>query len=131
MKKVLISAILLLVGCVSTQSVINNFAPKWFGKDFDDFVYQYGAPYSKHEMSNGMVMYRWSSTASVAMPATTVGHINSYGNVYTATAGGGNVDLGCVLEIGVDKKDNTIYSMRIAEDTWGKWTTSMCHEVLK
>lgn len=120
----------LCAGCVSTQSVADRFAPKWVGKNFDEFVLKYGAPFRKFELNSGDFSYVWNSgTASVAMPATATTSV--YGNTaYTQMSGGGNINMFCELQIVTDRAGN-IKQITILRDTIGFWCTSRCHEVLE
>jgi len=134
--RVLLPLIAILIsGCVSTQSVANRIADQYGGQNFDQFVRNHGIPHSKYQMGNGGYIYVWNSgIVSVTMPATTSmsGTVSSTGYVYGTgtTTGGGALNLYCEVQIETDKY-NTIRTVTITADTWGKWTTSRCSELFK
>lgn len=114
-------------GCISTLSVERKFEPLWLGRNFDEFVMQYGIPSRKFDLSNGDVAYTWNpGTKSVSMPIS--GTTNSSG--YTQIGGGGSIDMTCELQILTDKS-GVIKQVKIMKDSVGVWTTSRCHELLK
>ena len=121
---------LLASGCVSTQAVVDRFGQKWIGRNFDEFVMRYGAPYRKYDLNNGGTAYVWNSgTSSIAMPATAT--TNVYGNTaYTQVSGGGNINMFCEMQLVTDSA-GAIRQVTILKDTIGFWVTSRCHEVLE
>lgn len=123
-------ATLLCTACVSTQSVVDRFGQKWVGRNFDEFVVQYGAPYRKFDLNSGGIAYVWNSgTSSIAMPATAT--TNIYGNTaYTQVSGGGNINMFCEMQLVTDQS-GIIRQVTIMKDTIGFWVTSRCHEVLE
>ena len=133
-RKITFSAFVLVLlyactACVSTQSVVNRFAQKWMGQNFDQFVLRYGQPYRKFELNSGDIAYVWNSgTSSMPIPATAT--TNVYGNTaYTQVSGGGNIDMFCEMQIVTDRT-GIIKQVSILKDTIGLWATSRCHEVL-
>lgn len=122
--------VLLGSGCVSTQAVADRFGQKWIGRNFDEFVMSYGAPYRKFELNSGGTAYVWNSgTSSVAMPTTAT--TNVYGNTaYTQVNGGGNINMFCEIQFVTDSS-GTIRQITILKDTIGFWVSSRCHEVLE
>ena len=126
----ILSAAMLCTACVSTQSVVDRFGQKWVGRNFDEFVIQYGAPYRKFELNSGGTAYVWNSgTSSIAMPATAT--TNVYGNTaYTQVNGGGNINMFCEMQLVTDQS-GVIRQVTILKDTIGLWVTSRCHEVLE
>jgi hypothetical protein len=133
-RKVVSGAVVLVLfvlctACVSTQSVVDRFAQKWMGQNFDQFVLRYGQPYRKFELNSGDIAYDWNSgTSSMPIPATAT--TNVYGNTaYTQVSGGGNIDMFCEMQIVTDRT-GIIKQVTILKDTIGLWATSRCHEVL-
>ena len=125
--------IVLLAGCVSTQSVIDGFSPLWVNRSFDEFVMEYGAPYSSFQLQSGSTLYKWSSgVSSINMPITTNGTVynNGYGaSNFTAYTSAGAIDMVCEMDLLVDEQNN-IQSIKITRDSIGMWVTSRCSEVL-
>lgn len=119
---------LMLVGCVSTQTVVNKMGQKYIGTNFDDFVLKHGAPYRNFTLSTGEVVQIWSSgVTKVAMPGTAT--TSYYGNTATTSiTPGGDAEMYCEVQFKVDK-ENIIRQVTILKDTLGSWTTSMCHEI--
>lgn len=130
MGAVLLGVALLSSSCVSTQAVIDRFGQKWVGRNFDEFVMSYGAPYRRFELNSGGTAYVWNSgISSIAIPATAT--TNVYGNTaYTQVSGGGNINMFCEMQLVTDRSE-TIRQITILKDTIGRWVTSRCHEVLE
>lgn len=124
---------LFLVSCVSTQSVIDGFTPLWVNRNFDEFVLEYGAPYSEFKLQSGSTLYKWSSgITSVNMPVTTHGTVynSGYGTSnFTSYTSGGAINMVCEMDILVNEQNN-IQSIKITKDSIGVWVTSRCSEVL-
>lgn len=120
---------LLCAACVSTQTVANETGQKWSGRSVDEFVMQYGTPYSKFTLGNGDVAYTWNlGVSNVVMPTTAT--TNVVGNTaYTQLNGGGNVHMSCEMQL-ITEPSGSIRQVRILQDTVGLWTTSRCHEIL-
>ena len=133
MRSIFVAAIsTLITACASTQDAAVALGMHFGGKNIDEFVVRHGAPYKRHELTTGDVMYTWSSgVTSYQVPTTTSvqGTRTSTGFVGTATTtGGGTISTFCEVQIittstGVVK---TIYPIR---DTLGNWTVSRCAEV--
>lgn len=116
-----------LAGCISTASVERRLEPMWVGKNFDNFVMRYGPPASKYELSSGDILFTWNpGTKSTTMPITAT----TNGNGLTQVSGGGSFSEACEIQILADKS-GTIKQLKIMKDSWGTWTTSRCHELLK
>ena len=126
----LLGVVLLCTGCVSTQAVVDRFSQKWIGRNFDDFVMRYGAPYQQFALNSGGTAYVWNSgTSSITMPTTAT--TNFYGNTaYTQVNGGGNINMFCEMQLVTDSS-GIIRQITILKDTVGFWGTSRCHEVLE
>jgi len=125
----------LVSACVSTQKVADKIGYRYIGQNLDLFVRENGIPYSKYQMSGGGYIYAWNSgVVALKMPATTSfsGNVSSTGyvNGTATTTGGGTWNLYCEIRIQTDR-NNTVNSITIINDTWGRWTTSRCHEVFK
>lgn len=59
MKKLLISACLLLAGCVNTQAVMNS----WNGRPISEVVYTFGPASSTQKMPDGNTIYAYDGTS--------------------------------------------------------------------
>lgn len=127
-------ASLLCVGCASTQEAANTLTRNFVDKNIDTFVVRYGAPYQRHELNSGDLLYTWSSEIrSYGLPTTTAvqGIRSPSGFSGTATTtGGGTIRVFCEVQI-VTAKDGTVKSISPFRDTIGRWTTSRCAEVFK
>jgi hypothetical protein len=103
-----ISLAFLLSGCVSSQVVVEKLNNKYVGKNFDEFVINYGSPLQKFILSSGDIVYTWSSASST-------------------TISGGKINLFCEAQF-ITSPNGIIKEVTILKDTIGNWTTSMCHE---
>ena len=130
----LLAVVLALGGCASTQEAANSLRRNFEGKNIDAFVLRYGAPYQRHQLNSGDLMYTWSSEIrSYGLPTTTTiqGSTSPYGFSGTATkTGGGMINVFCEVQI-VTAQDGTVKSISPFRDTIGRWTTSRCAEVFK
>jgi hypothetical protein len=130
----LLAVVLAFSGCASTQEAANSLRHNFEGKNIDVFVLRYGAPYQRHQLNSGDLMYTWSSEIrSYGLPTTTTiqGSTSPYGYSGTATTfGGGMINVFCEVQI-VTTKDCTVKSISPFRDTIGRWTTSRCAEVFK
>lgn len=107
MKRIILPICLLLIGCVSTESVQHDVALTWIDENFDEFVFEHGEPRSMFRMQNGMQIYKWSS--------------NRHGD---------SAAVACEMDILVDEM-NYIRGVRITKDGMGQWQISRCAEVLR
>jgi hypothetical protein len=135
MKRILILIIALsLASCASTQEAANRLSSNFDGKNIDAFVLRHGAPFQRHQMNSGDLLYTWSSEIrAYGLPATTTvqGTRSPYGFSGTATTtGGGTVNVFCEVQI-LTTQDGTIKSISPFRDTIGMWTTSRCAEIFK
>jgi hypothetical protein len=100
-----------------------------------------GPPYSKYEMDNCGVMYKWVYGSSITMPRTTIYNstATAYGNSNAATAFGsgtattiGGGVAGRVCEISVfANSDNIVENIKFIKDTFGTkpFASSMCSQM--
>lgn len=123
-----------LVGCASTQEAANRLSSNFAGKNIDAFVLHHGAPFQRHQLNSGDLLYRWSSEIrAYGLPASTTvqGTASPYGFSGTATTtGGGTFNVFCEVQI-LTTQDGTIKSISPFQDTIGNWTTSRCAEIFK
>ena len=121
-----------IAGCASTQDAANLLNTRFAGKNIDEFVLRYGAPFQRHDLNSGDVMYTWSSgVTSYQMPATTSvqGTRTAAGYYGTATTtGGGTLNTFCDVQI-VTAPGGLIKSIYPVRDTIGNWALSRCAEV--
>lgn len=122
----------LLMGCVSTQVVVNRMGDRYVGRNVDQFILEHGMPQQKMTLNSGDIVYAWSSSGRVAIPmtATTTGYSTSgMLSANTYVSGGGSVGLECSIQM-ITSANGTVKNITILRDTIGFWTTSMCHETL-
>ena len=132
MNRITAVALCMLAGCASTQDAASALATRFVGKNIDEFVLRYGAPFQRHELNSGDLMYTWSSgVTSYQMPGTTSvqGTRTSTGFVgTTTTTGGGTINTFCEVQI-VTAPDGLVKSIHPVRDTLGNWALSRCAEV--
>lgn len=127
------SAIVLLGGCFSGRDIGDTIRGVYIGRNADAFFSSNGPPISRYRLTDGTVLYTWSSgQMNIPVPATTVttGQVDSTGS-FTAvsdTVGGGFMHLECRLRITADSQ-NRIQDITIESDTLGKWHLSRCREL--
>jgi hypothetical protein len=115
MRILLFLALFVVSACVSTQSVVDDLANKYIGKNVDSFFLDHGAPSGRHNLNSGDVVWVWDN--------------GGFAN-YNADRYGGGIDtLKCVIQI-VTSSEGTIKAFNITRDSFGQWTTSMCLESL-
>lgn len=133
---------LLLAGCSpNTATTLNHAQNKYYGKNVDYLVMDVGPPYSKYEMDNGSVMYKWIYGSSISMPSTTIynstataygtSNVNTaYGSGTATTIGGGVADRVCEISVFANS-DNIIENIKFIKDTFGTkpFATSMCAQM--
>jgi hypothetical protein len=126
--------VLALGGCASTQEAADSLRRNFEGKNIDTLVLRYGAPYQKHQLNSGDLMYTWSSEIrAYGLPTTTTIQGSTSASGFSGTAissGGGAINVFCQVQI-VTAQDGTIKSISPFRDTIGRWTTSRCAEVFK
>lgn len=125
----------LAAGCTTTEQAANFLQRQYAGQNLDAFVLKHGAPYKKHQLNSGDVMYAWSSEIrTYAMPTmTTFQGTAAPGGAVTGSAfttGGGGASVFCEVTI-VTRPDGTIKAIDPSYDTIGRWTTSRCAEIFK
>jgi len=122
----------LLTACASTQDASNALSARFVGKNIDEFVLRYGAPYQRHQLNSGDLVYAWNSgVTSHQMPATTSvqGTRTPTGFVgTTTTTGGGTINTFCEIQI-VTAPNGTVRSIHPTRDTIGNWVLSRCAEI--
>jgi hypothetical protein len=122
----------LLTACASTQDAAAALGVRYAGKNIDEFVVRYGAPYQRHELNSGDIMYTWSSgVTSYQMPSTTTaqGTRTPTGFVGVATTtGGGTLSTFCEVQI-ITTPAGLVKSIYPIRDTLGNWAISRCAEV--
>lgn len=127
-------AAFILAGCASTQEAAQTLSSNFAGKNIDAFVLRHGAPFQRHQLNSGDLLYRWSSEVhAYGLPTTTTvqGTATPVGFSGTATTtGGGTVNVFCEVEI-LTAQDGNIKSISPVRDTIGRWTTSRCAEIFK
>jgi hypothetical protein len=90
------AAFLVVAGCASTQEAAQTLSRNFAGKNIDAFVLQYGAPYQRHQLNSGDLVYMWSSEIrSYGLPTTTTiqGTRFPYGFSGTATNTNASCDV--------------------------------------
>ena len=122
----------LLAACASTKDAAAVLDSRYVGKNLDEFVIRHGAPFQRHNLNSGDVMYSWSSgVTSYQMPSTTTvqGTRTPTGFSGTATTiPGGTVSTFCEVQI-VTTSTGMVKSIRPVRDTLGNWALSRCAEV--
>ena len=125
----LVTATVLVVGCINTQGIQDRISKKWVGKSIDEFALAYGAPSERFESTNGEIAYVWiSGTTSVPAPASETTTVDR-DRVSTQTSGGANVNKFCQLQL--ITRGGAIQQIWIMKDTTGGLATSSCHQVLE
>lgn len=131
---IILTIVLSLAGCASTQEAANSLRSNFAEKNIDAFVLRYGAPFQRHQLNSGDLLYTWSSELrTYSLPATTTvqGTASPYGfSATTTTTDGGTISVFCEVQI-ITTHDGTIKSISPFRDTIGKWTTSRCAEIFK
>ncbi len=125
-------ALLLILSSCSTQSVLNRIAPVYVGQPADRFFTKHGPPYRTFPLSNGDVLYNWSSGNIVYnIPAQTYATTTTTPWGYDTTAThhqASKVNVVCNAQLLVDSSGK-IANIIITDDTIGRWTLSRCYEV--
>ena len=133
MARLLVFAVLAAVaGCASTQDAATSLNTRFAGKNIDEFVLRYGAPFQRHDLNSGDAMYTWSSgVTSYQMPTTTSVQGTRTATSFQGTAtttGGGTLSTFCEVQI-VTTPDGLIKSIYPLRDTVGNWALSRCAEI--
>ena len=129
----LLCALLLLVGCTTTQQAVDDIADRWYGQPVNTFVRTYGIPTNKFEMEDGFTVYEWGDSDQMQLPPSTSTSTNydvitdTYVST-TVTQPGNTLNLVCVLQIVVDS-EGRMSDFTILKDSWGYWEISRCNEI--
>jgi hypothetical protein len=125
----------LLCACTSAQEALKSVESSYIGQKADRFFIARGPPAGTHRLSDGGTIYTWiGGVKGYHIPSTTTVNLTpTFGGGATGTAttyGGGNLAIGCKLELLADPQD-VVRSIRVAQDTIGAWQLSRCAEILK
>jgi hypothetical protein len=116
----------LLAACSGArEEVAQSITGGWTGQPFDSFVTKHGPPQSQHKLTDGRTVAEWSDTFGIA---------STKNSLLTAASGaqhqGGALQLNCRLRFTVSRS-GTIEQMQVVNDTFGRFETSRCAEVLR
>jgi hypothetical protein len=117
MKKLLmLLPVLAILGCRTPQEVQGSINGQWMDRNFDEFVLERGAPRRRgHKLSNGDMVYTWSSAKTYSAPNETITAMQR-NNVVPARSG--RIAHFCRLQI-VTNPENIIQEITVLEDTVG------------
>ena len=123
------------IGCASTEEAMICARAMYVGQHIDKFILERGIPQEKHTLSNGDVVYWWTSDVEIVeMPETShmSGHLDESGWYHgtATTTGGSKIRLFCKIRI-ITEKDGTVRDINAVRDTMGKWKSSRAAEIFK
>ena len=124
---IVLFVVLFLSACVTTQGVADRLALKWAGKNIDEFVIRYGAPYKQYRLNSGDIAHVWNS-GTFAMSTTATTKVD--GNTALTSISGGGIRTNCEMQL-VTSSAGVIRQVTILKDAIGLWSTSSCYEILR
>lgn len=123
---ILVLALTLLSACMTTSQAEERMVAEFLGMPMDDFVLDYGPPYSQYRFEDGRTVYEWTDDRrlSFAAPSTTTTSNGTTVTEYDRVS----LDLECRLRIATDASGR-IEQIRIIRDSIGYLTISRCAEI--
>lgn len=118
---ILVLGLTLLTACMTTSRAEERMVADFIGIGMDDFVTEYGPPYSQYRFEDGRTAYEWTDDRSLSFgaPSTTIRSDGTSGTEYDRV----RLDLECRLRIATDSSGR-IDQIRIIRDSIGYLTIS-------
>ncbi|WP_395017334.1 hypothetical protein [Dongia sp.] len=130
MRGFLVTAVLCLAACTTTQQATDHLKSAWIGRSADDFVARYGIPKGQYRMQNGDNMLAWGDTANTLQTVSDGGHVDPESGIYVEDTTTVPREMSCDVQLTVSP-NGMIKDVIITRDTVGKWNNSRCAEVFE